>query len=102
MIGQAKTNICKVAPFIVPFKYEWKTYRLKVEQISLNERKEQFRIGTLRKHIIIETNRPLFRLRGIKHRKPEIIYFNKGMYHGNHLEDLIGKIINYVDGQIKY
>ena len=102
MIGQVKTNICKVAPFIVPFKYECKTYRLKVEQISLNERKEQFMIGTLRKHIIIETNRPLFRLRGLKHRKPEIIHLSRGTYQGNHLEELLGRIITYVDEQIKY
>ena len=102
MTGQAKTNICKVAPFIVPFKYEWKIYRLKVEQISLNERKEQFRIGKLRRHIIIETNRPLFRLRGIKHRKPEIIYLNKGNEYGNNLEELFGRIITYADEQIKY
>lgn len=102
MTGQVKTNICKVAAFIVPFKYNWKTYKLKVEQISLTERKEQFRIGTLRKHMIIETNRPLFRLKGLKHRKPEIIQLTTGAYQGTNLSELLGRIITHVDEQIKY
>lgn len=98
----AQTNICKVEPFIVPFKYGWKSYRLRVEQISLNERKEKFMIGSKRKHMIIETNRPLFRLKGLKHRKPEIIQLTTGTYQGNHLEELLGRIIIHVDEQIKY
>ena len=102
MTGQAKTNICKIEPFIVPIKYGWKTYRLLVQQISLDERKEQFMIGTKRKHVIVQTNRPLFRIRGIKHRKPTILQLTTGVYQGNHMDELMKKIITHVDEQIKY
>ncbi len=57
--------------FWITIKEDWKQYRYLVEHIPIGERKEHFKVHGRNGHILVESNRPLFRNKGLKHRRPD-------------------------------
>ena len=45
--------------------------RLSVEQLLLDKRIEQYKVQARNGYIVVESNRPLLRNKGLKHRKPD-------------------------------
>lgn len=51
-------------------EHERKKYRVFADLIMADKEKEQYRITTRSKSIVIQSNRPLLRNKGLKHKKP--------------------------------
>jgi len=56
--------------FQITIKKNRITYTFIVEHFYITERSERFKIVARNITIILESNRPLFRNKGLKHRKP--------------------------------
>ncbi|MFT3823683.1 MAG: hypothetical protein QM731_07170 [Chitinophagaceae bacterium] len=56
--------------FQIIINYDRKNIRLNVEQLLLDDRIEQYKVEARNGIIMIQSNRPLFRNRGLKHRAP--------------------------------
>lgn len=69
-------------------KYERRNIKLEGEIIETDKRKEKIRISGKNRSIIIQSNRPFFVLRGLKHRKLEWKIID-GEMKSNHLLQLI-------------
>lgn len=57
--------------FRIKIKVDNRIYRLSVERIFIDERIERYLIKGRDRNVVVESNRPLFRNRGLKHRKPD-------------------------------
>lgn len=55
--------------FQISIKVGWKTYHLTVERLYINDRIELYKVTGGNKSIVIQSNRPFFRSKGLKHRK---------------------------------
>ncbi len=82
--------------FTIKIIHQYRTYNCRVQQILLTDRIEQFKIGSARKYMIIETNRPLFRNKGIMKRQPDvkIIYgeYNFGTTYDKIVKDILAVV----------
>lgn len=56
--------------FQLVVEHERKKYRVTVEQVLLTKELEQYRITTRSKSVVMQSNRPLLRNKGLKHKKP--------------------------------
>ena len=56
--------------FVINVPHDRKFIKLIVERISPTDRIEQYRVSGRNRSIILQTNRPIFKLRGLKHRRP--------------------------------
>jgi hypothetical protein len=56
--------------FQITIEYHRKLIRLKVEQLYIDDRSERYRIIARNGEIVMESNRPIFRGKGLKHRVP--------------------------------
>ncbi|OQP46428.1 hypothetical protein A4D02_30780 [Niastella koreensis] len=54
--------------FPITIEYHKKKIRLSVEQLYIDERFERYKITARNGDIVLESNRPLFRGKGLKHR----------------------------------
>lgn len=72
----------------------YKKHRLLVEYIPVNNKIERFKISGKDKYIVLESNRPLFRNRGIKHRKPDWKVFEGEVKYAGGLLDNVKEAIN--------
>jgi len=83
--------------FQITIDYHKRTIRLSVEQLYINERFEQYKINARNGTLVIESNRPLFRARGLKHRAPNWKQI-EGKPVSSHLLELIATAIqNHVE-----
>ena len=57
--------------FQITIKYDGKMIRLAVEQTFADHRVERYKVNANNGSVIIESNRPLFRNKGLKHRPPQ-------------------------------
>lgn len=71
-----------------------------MQQILLTERTEQFKIGSVRKHMIIETNRPLFRNKGLMKRNPDVKLIFGEAPRGTTYDKIVKDILAVVDAKI--
>ena len=55
--------------FYFTIEHDRKTYRLKAERIFLDKVHEEYRIYTSTRSFVLQSNRPNFRNRGLKHIK---------------------------------
>jgi len=78
--------------FPITIEYHKRAIRLSVEQLSIDDRMERYSIRGANGTIIIESNRPLFRARGLKHRPPNWRQI-EGKSLGDHALQLIGAAI---------
>lgn len=56
--------------FQIVIEYHKRTIRLSVEQLHIDDRSEMYKVTGSNGEITIESNRPLFRGKGLKHRVP--------------------------------
>jgi hypothetical protein len=56
--------------FQITIAYHKKIIRLTVEQLYIDERIERYKVTARNGEIVMESNRPIFRGRGLKHRVP--------------------------------
>ena len=56
---------------MIKIKEGYKTLQFKVEQINVTAVSEQFKIIAKNKTIVLESNRPFFRNKNLKHRHPD-------------------------------
>ena len=80
--------------FWIIIKDGYKNHRLLVEHISVNNRIERFKVSGKDKYIVLESNRPLFRNCGIKHRKPDWRLFEGSVNYAGGLLDEVKASIN--------
>ena len=83
--------------FNVYLKTKYKTLTYLVKRIYVDERIERFELIGSNKTITIETNRPFFRNRGLKHRKPICKVVAGEVLFGKPLEEIITQIIDKMD-----
>lgn len=74
-------------------------YLLKVEQLNATKVSEQFKIsnrsGT--QYVIIQSNRPLFRNKGLKKRKPNYEVIEGKVLYKKYLDDAFLKIMRHLE-----
>jgi len=78
--------------FHITIEYHKRAIRLSVEQLSIDDRMERYSVRGSNGTIMIESNRPLFRARGLKHRPPTWRQID-GKPLGDHALQLIGAAI---------
>ena len=83
--------------FKIKIRYSGNWYRLIVEQFDKDERNEKFRIIAKNKTIVLESNRPFFRNKGMKHRKPDWKIIEGTVSSISGLEDIKKLILIVVD-----
>ena len=83
--------------FNITIKYLGTTSNLRVQQIVLNPKIEQFKIGSDRRHMIIETNRPFFRNKKLMHRKPDVTLKSGDVPRGTVYDMIIKETIRKAD-----
>jgi hypothetical protein len=57
--------------FQIKIKYDGRFIRLTVEQLLLDQRVERYKVHASNGSIVIESNRPLLRTKGLKHKPPQ-------------------------------
>lgn len=60
-----------IQTFTITIQEGYKKLSFPVERFDITERSEKFRITARNKTIVLESNRPLFRNKGLKHRIPD-------------------------------
>jgi hypothetical protein len=83
--------------FQITLKEYTRTYRINIEQFDVTDRSEKFRVIARNKTIILESNRPFFRNKGLKYRKPDWKVISGDVHRGSGLEMLQNKILEVVD-----
>ena len=84
--------------FWITIKYGNKNYRLMVEHTVMDARTELFKVVGRNKFIVLESNRPLFRNRGLKHRKPDFKLIEGKIDYNGSLHLLVDAILKIVEG----
>ncbi|OQP64769.1 hypothetical protein A3860_18600 [Niastella vici] len=56
--------------FQIKIEYHKRPIRLTVEQLYIDERMERYKITARNGDIVMESNRPILRAKGLKHRMP--------------------------------
>lgn len=83
--------------FWITIKNGYRNHQLKVEQIELDSRTEHFKIIGHNKSIVLESNRPLFRNRGLKHRKPDFKIVEGKVKYGGSIDILVTAIMDKIE-----
>jgi hypothetical protein len=73
--------------------------RLFVDRVFAGEHFEQFMVKGRNRSILLQTNRKLFRLKGLKHRKGQWKIVEGEMKNAYILEKITDAIDNYLDNQ---
>lgn len=83
--------------FSITIKDYSKKIRLNVEQFDVTDRSEKYRVVARNKTFVMECNRPLFRNKGLKHRKPDWKVIEGEVGRGSGLEQIQIKILEVID-----
>ena len=82
--------------FYITIIVDRRAYRLKVEHIYIDSVKEQYRVSGRNKSIVVQSNRPLFRNRGVRHRRPNWKVIEGNVFNSN-LDPVYQEILKVVD-----
>lgn len=83
--------------FYITLKRGYRNYKILVQLKFKDERIEQYAVIGKNKEILIESNRPFFRNKGLKHRKPDWKVVSGKVDYGGALEDLFKAIMDVID-----
>jgi hypothetical protein len=83
--------------FEVRIKVDHKIYRMWVKRVHADQRKEQFLVTGGKKSIIVENNRPFFRNKGLKHRKPDWKLIEGDVKHAGSLQRLYDEMLDTIE-----
>ncbi|RYY49946.1 MAG: hypothetical protein EOO06_05430 [Chitinophagaceae bacterium] len=81
--------------FTIELKLGYKVRRFNVIHIPVNNRVERFELTGKNKSIILESNRPLFRSKGIRHRNPTYNIIEGQVLHIASLDPFLEQIDAY-------
>ena len=74
-----------------------KSIRLSVERIHLDERTERFMVAGRNGSIVVESNRPLFRNKGLKHRRADWKQIEGQNLSTHTIEKICAEILRHLD-----
>jgi hypothetical protein len=57
--------------FLISLELDRRKYKLLVEQVYISDRVEHFKLSARNSSILLESNRPIFINKGLKHRRPD-------------------------------
>lgn len=78
--------------FFINVLHDRRVIRLTAELIYQTERIERFRISGRNRSIVLQSNRPVFKLRGLKHRQAEWKLFEGTITYKSLLESIIKEL----------
>jgi hypothetical protein len=87
--------------FVITLRTGFKDLKFTVEWINRTPRSEQFRIKARNKTIVIESNRPLFRNKGLLHRKPDFKLVEGQITYTKGINEIAAAIMNVIEPSIK-
>ena len=87
--------------FPITVKKSGRNYKLMVRPIYLDERVERYEVRGRNKSIVIESNRPFFRNKGLKHRRPDWIVIEGEVKYGGSLAPLYEAIMQFLEPPLK-
>jgi hypothetical protein len=82
--------------FGITIRVDGRTIRLQVERIYLSGQIERFEVKARNKTLTIQSNRPLLRGKGIKHRKPDYKLIAGDIKSSGALEKIIEAVHSYL------
>lgn len=85
--------------FYITIEIDRRNIRLRVEQIALDERIERYKVHARNGAIVVESNRPVFRNRGLKHRAPTWKVIEGNTLSNHVLERIYEAILNHVEAK---
>lgn len=85
--------------FFITVKSGYRNYRLKVQHILVDDRYEHFKVIARNKTLLLQSNRPFFRKRGLKHRRPDWKLLDGEIFHGAVYEQILEQIMKVIDAQ---
>ena len=83
--------------FRISITHDRKKYNLTVEQVKFSATVEQFRVHGRNKEIVIESNRPLFRNKGLKSREPDWKIVSGELSTSSGFEVIVEAIMKYLE-----
>lgn len=83
--------------FEIKILHDRKRYRFQVEQILFSNVKEQFKIRGKTTALILESNRPLFRNKAIKHRIPNWKKISGDVSNTSLVELIVKALMDYLE-----
>lgn len=87
--------------FYISVRWEMKYVRLKVERVYLSNQIERFNVIARNRTIVIQSNRPLLRANGMKHRKPDWKLVEGEIFNMSFLVSLINTIYRHIKREEK-
>jgi len=87
----------KIKPFYIQIRFSTSTVRLLVEQISLALGFERFQVTAKNGTLIFESNRPVLRRKGLKHRRPDLKLVHGKLAHSTVEEDIREAILAHIE-----
>ena len=82
--------------FWITIKEGWKQYRY-LEHIPIDERTEHFKVHGRNGYILIESNRPLFRSKGLKKRRPDFKVVEGQLRNIGFLEKIMEAVYSQIE-----
>ena len=82
--------------FQITIKHHWRNLKFTIERMNVTDRSEQFKIVARNKTVVLESNRPMYRNKGLKKRKPDFKVV-EGNLNGSGFEQLVVAIMEVVE-----
>ena len=82
--------------FGIVIRHDGKYVRLQVKQIYLSKQLERYEVTGKNKTLVLQSNRPLIRSKGMKTRKPDRKLIAGNLHNVSFLERLINTLENYL------
>jgi hypothetical protein len=85
--------------FPITIRHNGRNIRLVVEQVLLDKRIERYKVQARNGYVMVESNRPLWRNKGVMHRAPEWKVIESNNLHSHVLEKIYGAIEEYLENK---
>lgn len=82
---------------MIIIKDQYKNYRLIVEYTKVDSRKEHFKVSSKTSYLLISSNRPFFRSKGLKHRRPDYDIIEGRVYNSSVYNKILDELNAYID-----
>ncbi len=87
--------------FTIPYKTRYRSIVLKVKHIPIDTITEHFKVTFDGRYILLESNRPFFRNKGLKHRTPNFKLIDGSVRYASNLDVIIEGIMNKFEPPLK-
>lgn len=83
--------------FMIIIKDHYKNYRLIVEHTKVDSRTEYFKVSSKTNYLLISSNRPFFRSKGLKHRRPDYDVIEGTVYNISVYNKILDELNSYIE-----